>query len=69
MLIERVKPLPDLLPRVAVVACAVCDDSRIVCAYHPNQPLGHDGCEDPGMPCPTCSSTAKRRIAPRQARA
>lgn len=32
--------------------------SRFVCETHPDKPIGHDGCEGAGMPCPDCQRGA-----------
>jgi len=47
----------DVPLRVRVAMCSVCHGGKIICAFHPDKPLAHDGCEDPGMPCPRCTMT------------
>jgi hypothetical protein len=49
----------DVLVRVTVSVCFACQGGKIICAFHPEKPLGHDGCEDFGMPCPSCSREGK----------
>jgi hypothetical protein len=50
--------LPDPEPRTKPTVCPLCHGGNIMCAYHA-VPLGHDGCEDPGMPCPRCAMKPK----------
>jgi hypothetical protein len=40
--------------------CSSCHGGHIVCAFHPDQPLGHGGCEDFGMPCLNCAPKKKK---------
>jgi hypothetical protein len=32
-----------------------CRDSHLVCEEHPDKPIGHDGCNGAGDPCPMCN--------------
>ena len=41
--------------------CSSCHGGQIICAYHATKPLGHDGCEGAGMPCPRCYSRPTQR--------
>ena len=34
--------------------CPTCLGTNWVCESHPDKPMGHDECTDPGMPCETC---------------
>jgi hypothetical protein len=40
----------------AIVQCARCGGERWVCEARPDQPSGHDGCSEPGEPCPVCNT-------------
>jgi hypothetical protein len=52
---------PDREVLVQPTTCDICAGGKIICAYHPTKPLGHDGCEDPGLPCPRCTIDSNRR--------
>lgn len=35
--------------------CPHCKGTGWVCEQHSDQPMGHDGCLGPGMPCELCA--------------
>jgi hypothetical protein len=49
----------DVLVRVTLCVYFACQGGKITCAFHIDKPLGHDGCDDVGMPCTGCSREAK----------